>query len=367
MLTAGHNLNPNPRAQDFRFFPADVDGISYAGAEIRLHPNYAAQTNYDLALVKLGAALPDRYSERLPWIDTWGEPAHVAEPLVDQGAATVRWLIMGYGFNKPLASGGTFGVLRWGYAKPDGLVRAKVPDAPDNQKNMFWIEPGIKKHLILTHDSGGPLLYPYACHPDLIAGLAIGENYGKVKQPNAVYARLWDSRDWLNQNINALCGADVVPPSRGGGAQGAVQTGSDGQFVDPNVCDDCAAASCGDECDYIPDHCGDYLGCGSCPSAPSPRCGDGLCNGDELCLDCPEDCGLCFQPSCPEATSGRGEACFIVDDGCGQPLFCGACPSSGCIAASCEDRSGTIYDGCDGIRYCGGGDKTDGGIGTTGD
>jgi hypothetical protein len=34
---------------------------------------------------------------------------------------------------------------------------------------------------------------------------------------------------------------------------------------------------------------------------PAPRCGDALCNGDETCLTCQDDCGVC--PSCKSAPS----------------------------------------------------------------
>jgi len=37
----------------------------------------------------------------------------------------------------------------------------------------------------------------------------------------------------------------------------------------------------------------------SSTAMPPPYCGDGLCNSDEDCSTCPDDCGICSAPSCP--------------------------------------------------------------------
>ena len=75
-----------------------------------------------------------------------------------------------------------------------------------------------------------------------------------------------------------------------------------------------------------------------------PYCGDDICNGDDTCLTCSMDCGLCA--GCPEVDSQYGlDACGgIVGTGAGPFLgghrFSGVdCPSgcSGTISAVCID------------------------------
>lgn len=106
-----------------------------------------------------------------------------------------------------------------------------------------------------------------------------------------------------------------------------------GECAEPVVCsnglcdgeEDCE--SCPEDCGPCPPFCGDQVctpfedcltcpaDCGPCP----PECGDGNCDGepfDEDCGSCPEDCGICPGSCCEK---GEGPGC--QETGC-QDLVC---------------------------------------------
>ena len=62
---------------------------------------------------------------------------------------------------------------------------------------------------------------------------------------------------------------------------------------------------------------------GSCLAVtnPIPRCGDGICNGDDTCSNCPRDCGLC--PLCGDGTCNGNETCSNCSQDCGACTYCG--------------------------------------------
>ena len=70
---------------------------------------------------------------------------------------------------------------------------------------------------------------------------------------------------------------------------------------DPLACEDCECAdgvgglcSCDEFCFYFGNCCDNACDvCGGCP--PEPFCGDFVCDADEDCETCPEDCGACPQ------------------------------------------------------------------------
>ena len=165
-----------------------------------------------------------------------------------------------------------------------------------------------------------------------------------------------------------------------GGDDGCGGTCADGTCADPLAV--CVAGACecpfvacegvccpdGDscvdgQCDYvcIPDCvgalCGDDSGCGyGCPGncagafevcvggaclCEYVACGDGCCAGGEACVG--EVCMPCEPQDCGEL----GAACGFVDDGCGGPLFCGACaPNEVCTDGTC----GCAYEVC--LGFC---------------
>lgn len=57
------------------------------------------------------------------------------------------------------------------------------------------------------------------------------------------------------------------------------------------------------------------------PPPPPKTCGDGMCQSNESCTNCPLDCGLC--KTCGNGTCDNGETC----SSCQQD--CGACPTCG--------------------------------------
>lgn len=81
-----------------------------------------------------------------------------------------------------------------------------------------------------------------------------------------------------------------------------------------------------------PDRCGDGLcdpdeTCASCPDdcgicpPPPPVCGDGVCNGDETCSTCPQDCGICPPPPprCGDGICQDGENHRHCPQDCNHP------------------------------------------------
>ncbi|OIO51398.1 hypothetical protein COY93_02960 [Candidatus Uhrbacteria bacterium CG_4_10_14_0_8_um_filter_58_22] len=143
--------------------------------------------------------------------------------------------------------------------------------------------------------------------------------------------------------------------------------------VPPPVCGDgvCnsdeTCATCVEDCGCMGDHevCTDgecvvepWCGDGDCTDGETcdtcvadcgvcPFCGDGTCNGDEDCDDCPMDCGGCTA-DCGDGLCGYGEFCESCVPDCGVcPAFCGdgSCDEDE-TAASCPADCRTSNDEC---------------------
>ena len=146
-------------------------------------------------------------------------------------------------------------------------------------------------------------------------------------------------------------------------------------------CDpDEACADCPEDCGLCPAVCGDGgcdpgetcadcpEDCGDCP----PVCGDATCDPGETCADCPEDCGDC-PPVCGDGTCEGAEGCADCPQDCGDcPAFCGdgTCdPDEGCALCPadcgecptvCGDASCDAGEGCEGCPEDCGDCPTDG-------
>jgi hypothetical protein len=100
-----------------------------------------------------------------------------------------------------------------------------------------------------------------------------------------------------------------------------------------------ACASCGDgvcngdeDCSTCPNDCGQC----------QPRCGDGICNGLETCRSCPGDCGAC-PPICGDGTCDTSENC----NNCSAD--CGICPGQ---TLCCQKLDGSCSDVTDCNAQC---------------
>jgi hypothetical protein len=68
-----------------------------------------------------------------------------------------------------------------------------------------------------------------------------------------------------------------------------------------------------------------------------PHCGDGVCNADEDCATCPDDCGPC--PFCGDGTCDPDEDYLSCPIDCEPPFFCGDGICSGdedCVSCSID-------------------------------
>lgn len=89
---------------------------------------------------------------------------------------------------------------------------------------------------------------------------------------------------------------------------------------------------------------------GSGPSAttgtgtPGPGCGDGMCDANEDCLSCPNDCGACG-PSCGDSQCDGSETCQSC------PGDCGACAVCGDGVCNPTETCSSCYQDC-GICAC---------------
>jgi cysteine-rich repeat protein len=89
-----------------------------------------------------------------------------------------------------------------------------------------------------------------------------------------------------------------------------------------------------------------YIECGEEP--PTPFCGDGICNGDENCSTCSEDCGECECPNCPECPSWCPISdcpieCTEFNYNCGNGIL-----DEG---EECDDGNLNNFDGCSRLCY----------------
>lgn len=66
---------------------------------------------------------------------------------------------------------------------------------------------------------------------------------------------------------------------------------------------------------------------------PPLVCGDGTCEGTEVCGNCPKDCGVCPTAGCGDGTCAEGETCASCSQDCGAcPAYCQVSTSPGCGA-----------------------------------
>src|SRR5262245_22917974 len=84
----------------------------------------------------------------------------------------------------------------------------------------------------------------------------------------------------------------------------------------PCVCtDDCLPATCASlhkGCGAVPDGCGGYVSCGTCPDGET--CGGGGA------------ANVCGASSCtPSSCAAQEKDCGVISDGCGSVLSCGTC------------------------------------------
>jgi Carbohydrate binding module (family 6) len=82
-------------------------------------------------------------------------------------------------------------------------------------------------------------------------------------------------------------------------------------------------------------------------AAGTPSCGDGTCNGTEICSTCPSDCGAC-PLSCGDDTCNGTETCSTCASDCGAcPPSCGDGTCNGSETCStCASDCGTCASTC---------------------
>jgi hypothetical protein len=193
------------------------------------------------------------------------------------------------------------------------------------------------------------------------------------------------SPGWTCENSVCVGGADVCTPTTCDPVAGARYCGKVGDGCGRGIdCgDNCAGLKAGWVCSAATNSCVGGPGCSKlvCDGAANVRycgkVGDG-CGGTEDCGDtcsafhagwvCDQSRGLCTGgPACVHSactTSGGGQYCGDIGDGCGGTLSCGDCPGSGtctnnvCPVLSCgamcaaqvkcttgsTSITGTVYD-----------------------
>ncbi|GEM_PF-1457831 len=111
--------------------------------------------------------------------------------------------------------------------------------------------------------------------------------------------------------------------------------------------------SCAEDCGQCPMVCGDGLcvageGCQTCPTdcGECPVwCGDLICNNNETCQTCPQDCGYC----CGNGLCDYQENCQLCPDDCG--LCCG----DGTCSQAHNETCANCPDDCGSCSACGNG------------
>lgn len=116
------------------------------------------------------------------------------------------------------------------------------------------------------------------------------------------------------------CDEGVVGPGVGdGGDDGDPETNTcgDGSCDSNEDCVNCpndCGVCCGDgSCNYGESCLNCETDCGVCP--PGTFCGDGNCDYDEFCNGCVLDCGFC--PSCGDSECSGFETCLTCEEDCG--------------------------------------------------
>jgi predicted RNA-binding protein with TRAM domain len=156
--------------------------------------------------------------------------------------------------------------------------------------------------------------------------------------------KLWFKTDYLGPNdigwvyyepIAILGNQDDIPHGNRQGCQGC----GDGTCNADENCDECpedCGSCCGNgtcEPDYGED-------CGTCEDDCGACCGNGTCEPgrDETCDTCPDDCGACC---------GNGTCEEEYDEDCGTcPDDCGDCCGNGTCEADRDETCDTCPDDC---------------------
>jgi hypothetical protein len=135
------------------------------------------------------------------------------------------------------------------------------------------------------------------------------------------------------------CGSEAMACYNG--TCGPTQCG-DGQCQPEEDC-----TNCPDDCGACPDLCGDGTcqlseDCNSCPAdcGPCYWCGDNYCDPNEDCQSCPEDCGQC------PILCGDGNCQTLLGENCAN------CPQDcACGGTTCSQILTCIY-GCGDFLQC---------------
>ncbi|RME20293.1 MAG: hypothetical protein D6806_16665, partial [Deltaproteobacteria bacterium] len=82
----------------------------------------------------------------------------------------------------------------------------------------------------------------------------------------------------------------------------------------------------------------------TCPADCGTTCGDGVCNGTESPLDCPQDCGTCGNGSCD---AGEDQASCCTDCGCPSSYLCisNSCGPDPSLGDTCTDAPEILSSG----------------------
>lgn len=226
ILTVGHNIRQSGTPANTTFVPADAPGVHHAAQVIRFAPDYASETNADLALIKLAQPMAERY----------GTAAYVLQRPPGRIDSA---LIMGYGYDDFPQDLGTCGILRMGWI----FNRNKTHGETAMGRNAAAaVRPMLHHDLSINNqrrerrrnrlfklwqmDSGGPVVdcgrEDTALNCNRVYGVYSAGTYTRETRFNengserldhyGVFASIWDNRDWLRQNINDLCGQNVIPP-----------------------------------------------------------------------------------------------------------------------------------------------------------
>jgi len=153
------------------------------------------------------------------------------------------------------------------------------------------------------------------CGPDGCGGLC-GEC------PDGFQCNAWGNCVCLPDCLNSECGPDGC-----GGSCGQCGPGETCKF---GICqEECVPDCWGKQCG--PDGCGKL--CGACPPGLvcnpdgqcqqiGPVCGNDICQGEENCLTCPQDCGACTGNCCEAHDSVGCDDIVVTKCVCSMDPFC---------------------------------------------